>query len=84
MGEGLGTLCVVEGAEEVVFAAMYPGCRNGEVVADQVGEFDVLVAGPLADLLDFGAGKEAVVGVAAGEVGLLADCETVVANLWFH
>ena len=84
MGEGLRILFVVEGAEEVVFAVMHPGCRNGEVIADQGGEFEVLVAGPLADLLDFGAGEEAVVGVAADEVGLLTDCETVVTNLWFH
>ena len=81
MREILGTLSVVEGAEEVVFTVVHPGRRNGEVVADQGGEFEVLVAGPLADLLDFGAGEEAVVGVATDEVGLLADSETVVANL---
>ena len=83
VGECLGTLVVVEGAEEVVFAVMHPGRRDGEVVADQGGEFEVLVAGPLANLLEFGAGEEAVVGVAADEVGLLADGETVVANLRF-
>ena len=80
----MSALSVVEGAEEVVFAVVHPGRRNGEVVADQGGEFEVLVAGPLADLLDFGAGEEAVVGVTADEVSLLADCETVVANLSFR
>ena len=81
IGDVLSALSVVEGAEEVVFAVVHPGRRNGEVVADQGGEFEVLVAGPLADLLDFGAGEEAIIGVAADEVGLLADCETMVANL---
>lgn len=80
----MGALSVVEGAEEAVFAVMHPGRRNGEVVADQGSEFEILVAGPLADLLDFGAGEEAEVGIAAAEVGLLTDCETVVVNLWFH
>ena len=84
MGEVLRTLFVVEGAKEGVFAVVHPGGRNGEVVADQGCEFEILVAGPLADLLDFGAGEEAVVGIAADEVGLFADCETVVTDLWFH
>lgn len=55
---------------------------DGEVVADQGCEFEVVVAGPETDLFDFLGREEAVVGVAAHEVGLFADGETVVTHLW--
>lgn len=58
-----------------------PGGRLGKVVADQGREFEVVVAGPLADSGDFGRGEEAVVCVAAGEGGLFADREAVLADL---
>ncbi len=81
VGEGLGALGLVEGAEEGVAAAVEPGGGEGKAVADQGGEFEVRVAGPGADFGDFGGGEEAVVCVAADEVGLFADGEAVVADL---
>lgn len=79
--QGLRAPFVVERAEEAVFSAVQPRGGNGQVVADQGGEFEVVVAGPEADFRDFGRGEEAVVGVAADEVGLFADREPVVADL---
>ena len=80
--EALGALFVFERAEGGVFAAVEPGGRDGQVVADQGGEFEVVVAGPEADLFDLLGREEAVVGVAPGEVGLLADRDAVVADLF--
>ncbi len=82
--EGLGAALEVEGAEEGVLAAVEEpgGGLYGEVIADQGGEFEIFVAGPLPDFGDFLRCEEAVVGVAADEVGLLADREAVVADLW--
>ena len=81
MREGLCALEVVEGAEEGVAAAVEPAVGDAESVADQGGEFEVRVAGPEADFGHFGGGEEAVICVAADQVGLFADREAVVADL---
>ena len=51
-----------------------------DMVADQGGEFQIVVAGPVADFIHFGGGEEAEIGVAAYEVRLFADGEVVGAN----
>ena len=84
VGEALCALEVVEGAEEAVAAAVEPGVGEVQAVADQGREFEVGVSGPEADFGDFGGGEEAVVCVAADEVGLFADREAVVADLGYR
>ena len=79
--QGFGVGGGVERAEEAVFAAVQPGGCGGEVVADQGGEFEILVSRPETDFGELGRGEETVVGVAADEIGLFADGETVVADL---
>ncbi len=84
-GQGVevpGAALVVECAEEGVLAVLEPGGGlHGEVVADQGGEFEIFVLRPLADFGEFLRCEEAVVGVAADEVGLLADRAAVGADL---
>ena len=79
--ERLGAPLLVQRAEEAVSAPVQPGGRHGQAVADQGREFEVLVPGPQPDLGHFLRGEEAVVGVAAHEVGLFADREAVVPDL---
>lgn len=51
------------------------------MVADQGGEFKIVVASPETDFFNLLRREKAVVGVAPDKVGLFADCETMVPDL---